>query len=542
MAEDLRIPMADSMKMVPAPWIPKKVVDMDDLYTELALEKYDSNFFKKEPVKLENYKELFARHNPGMLKFLDIRYYWPYPFPTRKILFKGGPGMGKTSLSKKIAWDWAKRLFVKVSIVFFVFLKLVKPGDFIEDAIVQQTRKFQKKQIERKNLSNILEHFGHRCLLILDGYDECALGQNEKLIDILSGLKFENCNIILTSRPHSIVDIEEHFDTIVSVEGFTRNEAQKFACRIVPDEEKVEQILNFNPTGGRSDRPVHNVPILLSFLCLLVRDDDIDLSDKKISMGEIYFRMVQCLYKKFTIRKGIKFEQIKLVTILMSIGKLALETLLSGKSELERCKIIEQVGEEVFEYGLLIGQDGFSLTRDMTVDIIVTFPHRSIQEFLGAFYFVLSLGKRQTINDVDKAFREYLKNPLFSEFCIWFLDESNGLLSLSESSVACQMLDSYVTEQIDAEKVNFQKLETNYPALSLALGDNRNEIALKILEDALVKCSRIKHLVMEPHHPIQRILRSIHPDLFQRFNSIEISKFKETSKKSPLQFICVPHD
>ena len=154
-----------------------------------------------------------------------------------------------------------------------------------------------------------------------------------------------------------------------------------------------------------------------------MREDNIDLFDKAISMGEIYFRMVQCLYKKYTIRKGITFESSSLVSVLMSIGKLALETLLSGKSELERCKIIEQVGEDVFEYGLLIGEDvfeyglligedGFSLTRDMTVDILVTFPHRSLQEFLGAFYFVLSLGKKQTVNDEEKAFLEYLKNPL----------------------------------------------------------------------------------------------------------------------------------
>ena len=163
---------------------------------------------------------------------------------------------------------------------------------------------FRKSKLKKKNNSLIFWNISDiDVLLILDGYDECALGQNEKLIDILSGLKFENCNIILTSRPHSIVDIEENFDTIVSVEGFTRNEARKFASRMVPDGEKVEQILNFNPAGERSDRPFHNVPILLSFLCLLVREDNINLVDKEISIGEIYFRMVQCLYKKFTIRK-----------------------------------------------------------------------------------------------------------------------------------------------------------------------------------------------------------------------------------------------
>ena len=549
MAEDLRIPMADSMKMVPAPWIPKKVVDMDELYTELTLEKNDRTLFKKEHVKLENYKELFAWHNPGMLKYIDIRYYSPHPFPMRKILIKGGPGMGKTSLSKKIAWDWAKRLFVKVSIVFFVFLKLVKPGDFIEDAIVQQTRKLQKKQIERKRLINILEHFGHRCLLILDGYDECLLGQNEQLTDILSGLKFENCNIILTSRPHSIVDIEEYFDTIISVEGFTQSEARKFASRIVDDRKKIKAVLNFNPAGERSDRPVHNAPILLSFLCVLVREDNIDLSDKTISIGEIYFRMVQCLYKKFTIRKGIKFKKCSLVTVLMSIGKLALETLLSGKSELERSQIIEQVGEEVFEYGLLIDEDGFSLTRDMTVDILVTFPHRSLQEFLGAFYFVLTLGQKQTIGHLDKALLEYLKNPLFSKFCLWILDESNEFFSFSERSIAYENLNIYVSKQIDAVEVDFQKLERNYPVLRMALRDSRKEFALKILEGALMKCSRIEYLVIEPHHPIDRILRSISPFIFHRLNSIKISHFQEKRDKfelipdeSPLQFLYMWHD
>ena len=429
MAESLRTPMAMSMKMVPAPWVPTKVVSMDDLYTELRLEKIHNKLLIKKSTKLENYKELFTSHVPGFCKYLDIRYYYPFSMLSRKILLKGGPGMGKTSLSKKIAWDWAKQRFVKVSIVFFVFLKLVKPDELIEDAIIQQMRKFQKKRIKRKKLVNILEHLGHRCLLILDGYDECALGRNENLTDILSGFNFENCNVLLTSRPHSTADIEEYFDTILSVEGFTRSEARKF-------DREVEQILNFNPAGERADRPLHNVPILLSFLCLLVREDNIDLSDETISMGEIYFRMVQCLYKKFTIRKGIKFEKSCLVTVLMSLGKLALETLLSGNPLLERSKIIEQVGEDIFEYGLLIGEDGFSFTRDMTVDILVTFPHRSLQEFLGAFYFILSFAKNQTVHHVDKAVGQYLTNPLFSQFCLWFVDESNKFFSFPEQSVA----------------------------------------------------------------------------------------------------------
>ena len=257
--------------------------------------------------------------------------------------------------------------------------------------------------------------------------------------------------------------------------------------------------------------------------------------------------MVQCLYKKFTIRKGIKFEKSSLVIVLMSIGKLALETLLSGKSELERSEITEQVGEEVLEYGLLIGEDGFSFTREMAADILVTFPHRSLQEFLGAFYFVLSLGQKQTVGHLDKALWEYLKNRLFSQFCLWYLEESNRFLSFPQSSTVCELLSVFIAEQIDDDVLDSRKLIRNYPALSLALGVTKNEIALKILEGALVKCSRIKHIVIEPHHPIDRILRSIHPVLFRGMKSIEIFNSKEEGKilipyESPLQFLCVRKD
>ena len=369
--------------------------------------------------------------------------------------------MGKTSLVKKIAWDWANGNFLNVSVVFFVFLKFVKPGDIIENVILRQNPPLEGKHLTKNKLTEILDYLGNECLLILDGLDECSHEYNEDVLKIVMGSKFLKCNILLTSRPHSTLKFERYFDTIVSVEGFTRSEAGKFASRIVPDGKKVEDILNFNPSGEKSDRPVHNVPILVSFLCLLVRECNIDLSDEIVSIGEIYFRMVQCLYKKFTIRKGIDFEVRSLVTVLMSLGKLALQTLLSGNPLLKRSQIIRQVGTYAFDYGLLIGHEDFRLIRDVTADIFVTFPQRSLQEFLGAFYFVLNLGKGQTINNVNKVVQEFLKNSLFAEFCLWFLDESNRLFPFPERSLAFETLSSYVAEQIDDVKVNCVDLENN---------------------------------------------------------------------------------
>ena len=44
LAKDLRPHTAKRMKMEPAPWIKDYVVDMEELYTELTLEKLTTNY------------------------------------------------------------------------------------------------------------------------------------------------------------------------------------------------------------------------------------------------------------------------------------------------------------------------------------------------------------------------------------------------------------------------------------------------------------------------------------------------------------------
>ena len=95
LAEDIRPHTVRSMKTVyragdedrsRRPGSEDYVVDMEEFYTELTLEKIDGKLFQQEHIQLENYKELYAWHNPGMLEYLNIMYYLPDWRPTRKIL------------------------------------------------------------------------------------------------------------------------------------------------------------------------------------------------------------------------------------------------------------------------------------------------------------------------------------------------------------------------------------------------------------------------------------------------------------------------
>ena len=82
-----------------------------------------------------------------------------------------------------------------------------------------------------RKLISILQTPGNRCLLILDGLDEHALGKNEDVLKILRGQKLLYTNIILSSRPHSTREIEKHFSAIVRVEGFYKKRSGKICTQ-----------------------------------------------------------------------------------------------------------------------------------------------------------------------------------------------------------------------------------------------------------------------------------------------------------------------
>ena len=525
------------MKLEPAPWIKDYLVDMDNLYTELILEKLENMPYGQVGRKLENYKVMFASHKPGMLEYLDIKYYYPNLSPKVKILAKGDPGIGKTSLVKKIAWDWAKGIFTKVSIVFFVFLKLVKPEDTIENAIIMQTPELEGMRVTKELLSGILEKFGNQCLLILDGLDEHALGQNEDVHKIIRGAKCLNCNVILTSRPHSTGGIERYFDTIVRVEGFTRDEARKFASRIVHDEKKVEAILDFKPVGVENLESLHSIPILLSILCLLVRENDIDLPVKAMDPGELYIKMMHCLYKKYTIRKGIYFEISSFREALKLIGKIAFETLLSENPFYQRSDISGLVGDDAFDYGLLIGHEDFRLIGDETADIMVTFPHRSLQEFLGAFYFVLLLNEGVSIDTLLGIHCKkpiFMTNPLFLQFAIWIADNPESMVSTTEIVDIKKILSAHAAKVAVGSNLDMADFKSEFPTVR----DEPTDKFCFCILDLLPLCHSVEHLILSNSYNTDRVMFALRRN-FKQLKSIHIPRPRRSLN---LNFVHTPGD
>ena len=86
---------------------------------------------------------------------------------------------------------------------------------------------------------------------------------------------------------------------------------------------------------------------------------------------------------------------------------------------------MDLIGQEAFECGLLIGYHDFRLVTHPTKDVLIMYPHRTMEEFLGAFSFVRMLDTGgATIEEMSEPNIDdsvVVTNYTFLHCVIWFL-------------------------------------------------------------------------------------------------------------------------
>ena len=197
--------------------------------------------------------------------------------------------------------------------------------------------------------------------------------------------------------------------------------------------------------------------------------------------------------------------------VLMKLGKLAFKTLLSGNPLLGRSQVIKDVGPEAFDYGLLIGHEDFRLIRDETADIFVTFLHRSLQEFLGAFYFILMLNEGESVESLlgsDCKEPIFMMNPLFLHFCLCLLDPSEDFFTLENRQASYGNLTMYTATAIDTVYFDLKEISKIFPVFDMSKM-KKDELVLRFLLNVLSLCHKPKELYFTPDIPAVQILLSM---------------------------------
>ncbi len=375
---------AERMKIQRCPWLESDEMEFGDVYKPVEIAKKTGLPYETGTTFVYDYQNVFTE-DEGYGEGGGKR-----PKRTRKkVILQGSPGMGKSTMVSKMVYDWATDVWTTFTVVFLISLKLVRPGQAIENIIVDEDVNpvLYDEEYDPELIRSILKIHGEKCLLIFDGLDELRHNDNDEVIKIIQDKKYRSCNILLTSRPHTVDPYMKKFFTQATLRGFNEEVAKSHIKDMLREKEKVHAVFEFAQENQRIGfYEMWQNPMLLLFICILVNDDNLDLTNKYLTLDEIYENLHLCLYKRYTTRKGIVFDVDQWNQIMIKLGKMARRGLERGELLYKISDIENEVGKEAFNFGIIVGYRDRRIIRDLSADLWVCFLHRSIQEFLAAKY------------------------------------------------------------------------------------------------------------------------------------------------------------
>ena len=328
-------------------------------------------------TELKHYCDLFKGKKNGVIP--------------KRILVQGQTGIGKSTFVKKLLVDWVDvnnetgdgqaAILKNFELVVAINLKEVSKCQSLED-VIRLSKVFAKEdKYMTEGLVDYITNNQEKVLLIFDGYDEYRSGRDSEIYEIFSGNSLRSCCVLITTRISKADELQGGEDLQAEITGFSKVDRKDFMRRFLSIDEvsKLEEVLRY-----RNLEELAKVPLLLLFFCILRRKGQLELfSGTETSLyKEIVQFIVNHSYSKQTAPLYVQLTSLE--KILSEIGKIALQALLNGDHMFEYSQLSDSVrGDKSVLIGLLQITECSETLHPIGM---VSFIHKSIQEFLAAWY------------------------------------------------------------------------------------------------------------------------------------------------------------
>ena len=363
-------------------WCKKSVVDIHQIYTRLSWVKEEKTLAGTTQSELKHYSDLFTANKNGVVP--------------KRILVQGQTGIGKSTFVKKLLVDWVEvnkgtgdeqaAVLKNFELVVAVNLKEVSKCQSLKDVIRLSNVFAKEDKYMTEGLVDYISNNQEKVLLVFDGYDEYRSGHYSEIYEIFSGNSLRSCCVLITTRISKADELQGGQDLHAEITGFSEVDRRDFMRRFLNSEEvsELEDLLYERKLGELA-----KVPLLLLFFCILWRKGQSKSFPK--SKTKLYVDIVQFILNHSHSKKTgdeTKTKQYVEINsfkeILSEIGKVALQSLLKDDHLFEYSQLSDSVRcDESVVVGLLQITE-YSETLQPVGK--VSFIHKSIQEFLAAWY------------------------------------------------------------------------------------------------------------------------------------------------------------
>ena len=163
-----------------------------------------------------------------------------------KILMDGAPGVGKSTLSRKVCKDWASGELLKQ--YHLVILLPLRQPSIREATSIEGLIEADDPDLKSEVVRYIQKTSGEHVLLIVDGYDELSYQDRTKhslFLIIIRENKFPKCSVLVTSRPYAS-DYLQQLQSVnrhVEILGFTEEQIEHCITENIPDKAKATELV-----------------------------------------------------------------------------------------------------------------------------------------------------------------------------------------------------------------------------------------------------------------------------------------------------------
>lgn len=367
------------------PWDPENTVHINDIYIQLSWLRDDKKPWGMRKIKLKDYSDIF-------------KGYEHHPFP-RRILVYGRPGIGKSTFAQKISVDWAsgRREVLRTFEVLLLF-KLQDVCGVQDFCSMLETAEVLSAE-DVTVFSNLHEYVcqnQEKVLLVFDGYDEYNGEKSSPVHQIWRGSQLRGCCVIITTRPVKEDELKPRSHVQFEINGFDSEEqVTQFARRFLSDQNDIRDLVKY--VEKQDLWGMVQIPLLLLMVCLLWKEKD--RQGLPTSRADLYLRFIQTLLDHMAAKHSDDaFSSIDdYKEELSKLGKLAFDALLE---DCPHFKFNRLPDGDLLKKFIDVGYFQISKLPSVSPVKIVNFLHKSVEEFLAAWFVVQELTSRSKAETV----------------------------------------------------------------------------------------------------------------------------------------------